>query len=259
MVPTHGCGTRSSQRQSAAYISEPTVQRCAARPGLPAVAPQRGCAHGRSGGVARLAASRAPSSSCPTVISGAAWAPTPARRGSKSAASSSVSATTRGHGQLPRRSLRPGRRAPGPRPRPRPATSLRLAVSTDEAVSARALRTLDRPARGRFPPISGHEERQLGLALAAQDVEVDIDAAPAASRRGDSRQSHARRRTGNKIVRGTTSLSSASSMLAGSPRTNDLWGVGGLCQPAERYVVVGRCRALAAGTRAAGPRFVERC
>jgi hypothetical protein len=37
------------------------------------------------------------------------------------------------------------------------------------------LRTLDRSAGGDFAPISGHEERQLSLALAAQDVEVDDD------------------------------------------------------------------------------------
>ena len=40
-------------------------------------------------------------------------------------------------------------------------------------------------------------------------------------------------------------------MLAGSPRANDLWGVGGLCQPAKMCVVVRRCRAFAAGTRPA--------
>ena len=172
-------------------------------------------------------------------------------------------ARERGEGHARRLAIR---RSQPPRPSsPRPAGSSEAGDITRAGRLHRrgGFRTVLAYARPPRPPaiptISGHEERQLGLALGAQDVEVDIDAAPAASRRGDSRQSHARRRTGNKIVRGTTSLSSASSMLAGSPRTNDLWGVGGLCQPAERYVVVGRCRALAAGTRAAGPRFVERC
>ena len=51
------------------------------------------------------------------------------------------------------------------------------AVSTGEAVSARGL-AYARPFRPRvifFAPISGHEERQRRLALAAQDVEVDVD------------------------------------------------------------------------------------
>jgi hypothetical protein len=63
-----------------------------------------------------------------------------------------------------------------------PTTSLRLAVSIGETVSATALRTLDGGcARGRFRPGSPAEERQLRLALAVAAQDVEFDADPGAS------------------------------------------------------------------------------
>jgi hypothetical protein len=71
------------------------------------------------------------------------------------------------------------------------AAALRLAVATGEAVSARALRTLEGRLRPRAVCLDlGQEERQLRLALATQAVEVDVDRAPAVSRRADSGESH---------------------------------------------------------------------
>jgi hypothetical protein len=81
--------------------------------------------------------------------------------------------------------------SPGPASSPEAGKSLRLAVSTGEAVSAKGpcVRSTAPPA-GDFAPISGHEVRQLRLALAAQDAEVDGDPGTRVSRPDDSRESH---------------------------------------------------------------------
>jgi hypothetical protein len=51
-----------------------------------------------------------------------------------------------------------------------------LALSVGKAISAGpCVRSTAPPAGGDFALISGHEERQVRLALAAQDVEVDVD------------------------------------------------------------------------------------
>ena len=80
------------------------------------------------------------------------------------------------HGRLPRRSRRPGRRAPGHASSPEagditPAGRLHRRGGFRKGPCVRSTA----PPAGRFRPDLGHEERQLGLALAAQDVEVDVD------------------------------------------------------------------------------------
>ena len=160
----------------------------------------------------------------------------------------------------PSRVCRPAASRRRPCPRPRPATSLRLAVPLPARrfPQGPCVRSTAPPA-GDFAPISGHEERQLRLALAAQDVEVDVDPGPRRAARPTPASRTRQRCTGTRAVRRTTFFEQRvvdAGRIASSERP---LGGRGLCQPAKMNVVVRRCRAFAVGTRPAGPRFAERC
>jgi hypothetical protein len=115
------------------------------------------------------------------------------------------------------------------------------------------------PSACDFAPISSHEERQLRLALAAQDVELDVHPGARGEPPADSRQSptatmHWQQGCWAHEIFKQRLVDAG--RIASSERP---LGGRGLCQSAKIYVVVQRCRALAAGTRPAGPRFAERC
>ena len=159
------------------------------------------------------------------------------------------------------RSRRPGHRAPGPASSPRGrrhhsagGRHRRGGFRKGPCVRSGQLRPRVISPRSRATKSVRAGSRSLRRTSRSTMTQMH-----AVSRRADSRKSHTATTHWQQAVGRTKSLSSRL-VDAGRIASNERpWGVGVLCQSAKMCVVVRRCRALATGSRHAGPRFGERC